>query len=75
MTGHHEVNGTHTLQTSRGSVTAANVIMATGAYTTKNFTWFRRRIIAVGSFLIATRPLTTQKFRPSCRATVPASTR
>ncbi len=58
VTEHRETNGTHTLQTSRGSVTAANVIMATGAYTTQNFTWFRRRIIAVGSFLIATRPLT-----------------
>ncbi len=58
VTGHNEVNGTHTLQTSRGTVTAANVIVATGAYTTKNFTWFRRRIIAVGSFLIATRPMT-----------------
>lgn len=58
VTEHRETNGIHTLQTSRGSVTAANVVMATGAYTTQNFTWFRRRIIAVGSFLIATRPLT-----------------
>jgi glycine/D-amino acid oxidase-like deaminating enzyme len=58
VTEHKETNGLHTLQTSRGTVTAANVIMATGAYTTKNFSWFRRRIIAVGSFLIATRPLT-----------------
>lgn len=58
VTEHRETNGIHTLQTSRGSVTAANVVMATGAYTTQNFTWVRRRIIAVGSFLIATRPLT-----------------
>ncbi len=58
VTEHRETNGIHALQTSRGSVTAVNVIMATGAYTTQNFTWFRRRIIAVGSFLIATRPLT-----------------
>ncbi|TBN12127.1 FAD-binding oxidoreductase [Agrobacterium cavarae] len=58
VTEHRETNGIHALQTSHGSVTAANVVMATGAYTTQNFTWFRRRIIAVGSFLIATRPLT-----------------
>jgi glycine/D-amino acid oxidase-like deaminating enzyme len=58
VTEHRETNGIHALQTSRGSVTAANVVMATGAYTTQNFTWFRRRIIAVSSFLIATRPLT-----------------
>ncbi|MDH6269616.1 glycine/D-amino acid oxidase-like deaminating enzyme [Rhizobium sp. SG_E_25_P2] len=57
VTEHHETNGVHTLQTTRGSLTAANVIVATGAYTTKNFAWFRRRIIAVGSFLIATRAL------------------
>ncbi|TWD45986.1 glycine/D-amino acid oxidase-like deaminating enzyme [Agrobacterium vitis] len=58
VTEHKEINGVHTLQTPRGTVTARNVIMATGAYTPNNFNWFRRRIIAVGSFLIATRPLT-----------------
>jgi glycine/D-amino acid oxidase-like deaminating enzyme len=34
------------------------VLVATGAYTTSNFGYFRRRIIPVGSFIIATRPLT-----------------
>ncbi|MCD2172140.1 NAD(P)/FAD-dependent oxidoreductase [Rhizobium sp. C4] len=58
VTEHRETNGVHSVQTSSGTVTATNVIVATGAYTTKNFSWFRRRIIAVGSFLIATRPLT-----------------
>jgi glycine/D-amino acid oxidase-like deaminating enzyme len=48
----------HELVTSRGTVTADNVLLATGAYTTPNFGWFRRRIIPVGSFIIATRPLT-----------------
>ncbi|OQP86707.1 FAD-dependent oxidoreductase [Rhizobium rhizosphaerae] len=58
VTAHSQANGVHTLNTARGTVTASDVIMATGAYTSKNFAWFRRRIIAVGSFLIATRPLT-----------------
>jgi glycine/D-amino acid oxidase-like deaminating enzyme len=58
VTEQSQVNGIHRLQTTRGTVTASNVVVATGAYTTKNFSWFRRRIIAVGSFLIATRPLT-----------------
>ncbi len=58
VSDHREANGIHTLVTARGDVTAANVILATGAYTTRNFSFFRRRIIAVGSFLIATRPLT-----------------
>ncbi|MCM2441640.1 FAD-binding oxidoreductase [Agrobacterium vitis] len=49
--------GRHRLTTGRGHVTAKDVLVATGAYTTPNFSFFRRRIIAVGSFLIATRPL------------------
>lgn len=47
----------HRLMTSRGSVTADQVLLATGAYTTPNFRYFRRRIVPVGSFIIATRPL------------------
>jgi glycine/D-amino acid oxidase-like deaminating enzyme len=43
--------------TSRGSLTADQVLLATGAYTTANFRYFRRRIVTVGSFIIATRPL------------------
>ena len=45
------------LETPRGTVTADKVLLATGAYTTAAFPWFRRRIVPVGSFLIATRPL------------------
>ncbi len=51
----------HVLKTARGSVTADNVMMASGAYTTANFGYFRRRIMAVGSFIIATRPLTDEE--------------
>jgi glycine/D-amino acid oxidase-like deaminating enzyme len=55
---HTQAGGRHTLVTKRGRVTADHVLVATGAYTTSNFGFFRRRIIAVGSFIIATRPLT-----------------
>lgn len=51
-------NGRSHLVTSRGTVTADTVLLATGAYTTEGFAHFRRRIIPVGSFLVATRPLT-----------------
>lgn len=57
VTAHTQANGTHGIETSRGRLTAGNVIVATGGYTTKNFAYFRRRIIPVGSFIIATRPL------------------
>jgi glycine/D-amino acid oxidase-like deaminating enzyme len=46
------------LVTPRGSVRADKVLLATGAYTTAEFGYFRRRIVPVGSFLLATRPLT-----------------
>lgn len=58
VTEHGRVDGRHVLKTGRGAVTADQVLIATGAYTTSNFGYFRRRIIPVGSFIIATRPLT-----------------
>jgi glycine/D-amino acid oxidase-like deaminating enzyme len=58
VTAHRQTNGGHTVTTARGTLTADNVLIATGAYTTPNFGYFRRRIVTVGSFIIATRPLT-----------------
>lgn len=58
VTEHLQAGGRHSLKTEKGVVTADNVLLATGAYTTPNFGYFRRRIMAVGSFIIATRPLT-----------------
>jgi glycine/D-amino acid oxidase-like deaminating enzyme len=57
VTQRRQSDGRTELVTSRGTVTADTVILATGAYTTKDFPYFRRRIIPVGSFIIATRPL------------------
>jgi len=56
----HTMSGTkHRLETPRGTLAAGHVLVATGAYTSgTSFNYFRRRIIAVGSFLIATRSLT-----------------
>lgn len=52
-----QAGGKHVLTTARGKITADNLLIATGAYTPQNFNYFRRRIISVGSFIIATRPL------------------
>jgi glycine/D-amino acid oxidase-like deaminating enzyme len=52
-----QADGKHGLTTARGKITADNLLIATGAYTPQNFSYFRRRIISVGSFIIATRPL------------------
>lgn len=61
VTSRIQEKGKHRLVTPRGEITADNVLVATGAYTTPNFGYFRRRIISVGSFLIATRPLTADE--------------
>jgi glycine/D-amino acid oxidase-like deaminating enzyme len=58
LTERSQAGGRHVLKTTKGIVTADQVMIATGAYTTANFSYFRRRIMAVGSFIVATRPLT-----------------
>jgi len=57
VTARQQTGGRHVLTTARGSLTADHVFLATGAYTTPNFGYFRRRIVTVGSFIVATRPL------------------
>jgi glycine/D-amino acid oxidase-like deaminating enzyme len=61
--------GRHRLTTPRGTLVADRVLVATGAYTSGPFGIFRRRIIPVGSFLIATRPLNEAEIA----ATVPGN--
>lgn len=54
-TGH-----THRIQTPRGTVQADQVLLATGASRHGgygSFGWLRRRIVPIGSFIIATAPL------------------
>lgn len=45
------------ITTPRGALRAGQVLLATGAYTPQSFAFQRRRILPVGSFIIATRPL------------------
>jgi glycine/D-amino acid oxidase-like deaminating enzyme len=45
------------VHTSRGKLSVRDVILATNAYTSGPFSWFRRRIIPVGSQMAATAPL------------------
>jgi glycine/D-amino acid oxidase-like deaminating enzyme len=43
--------------TSKGTVSAKQVLVATGASTEGPFGYFRRRIVPVGSFILVTEPL------------------
>jgi glycine/D-amino acid oxidase-like deaminating enzyme len=45
------------MRTSRGTITAREVLLASGAYTTDATPALRRKIITIGSFIIATTPL------------------
>lgn len=48
---------TFTVTTTRGKLKAKKVVLATNAYTGPEFSWFRRRIIPVGSHMMATETL------------------
>lgn len=50
-------DGLHEIATGRGSLRAKQVLLATGASVKGPFAWLRRRIIPIGSFIIATEPL------------------
>ena len=47
----------HRVTTTRGTVTAKQVLVATGPSQKGPFFYFRRRVIPIGSFIIATEPL------------------
>jgi glycine/D-amino acid oxidase-like deaminating enzyme len=46
-----------TLTTEKGTVKARDVIVATNGYTTGLTPWLQRRVIPIGSYIIATEPL------------------
>jgi glycine/D-amino acid oxidase-like deaminating enzyme len=45
------------VMTAKGRVRAGDVIVATNGYTTSATPWLRRRVIPIGSYIIATEPL------------------
>ena len=45
------------VQTAKGKVRARDVIIATNGYTTGVTPWLQRRVIPIGSYIIATEPL------------------
>ncbi|ASM71572.1 MULTISPECIES: NAD(P)/FAD-dependent oxidoreductase [Roseobacteraceae] len=47
----------HEVRTSRGVVRAREVIVATNGYTVGATPWHQRRVIPIGSYIIATEPL------------------
>ncbi|HQS69839.1 MAG: FAD-dependent oxidoreductase [Novosphingobium sp. 17-62-8] len=67
------VAGGHELTTPHGTVKAAQVLLATGTSAYGPLGWFRRRIVPVGAYLIATEPLPVElldRLTPHRRNTV-----
>lgn len=65
VTGREMRGGGWELSTPKGRLRADRVIAATGAYSAEvtgaPLRYFRRRIISVGSFIVATRPLSVEE--------------
>lgn len=57
VTSLKKVAGGHQVRTTRGTLIAARVLVATDGYTGAATPFFQRRIVPVGSFIIATEPL------------------
>ena len=55
--GMDRVGGRTTLRTSAGPVRAAGVLVATNGYTGAAFPHLRRRVVPIGSYVVATAPL------------------
>lgn len=60
----------HRVHTSRGPVTAAQLLLACGASrhgSYRSFGWLRRRIVPIGSFIVVTEPLGAERARALLR--------
>ncbi|MGV8924441.1 MAG: NAD(P)/FAD-dependent oxidoreductase [Ewingella sp.] len=62
VTGLQQIDGhRYRVSTARGEIDAGRVLLATGTSDKGPFSWFQRRIVPVGSFIIATAPLTSEQ--------------
>ncbi len=66
-----QADGRFVVETDRGAILASNVLVATNGYTDGVAPSLRRRIIPIGSYIIATEPLPedlARELAPTCRA-------
>jgi glycine/D-amino acid oxidase-like deaminating enzyme len=57
VTGVEREGGQFRVHTARGSVIARDVVVASNGYTGRATPWLQRRVIPIGSYMIATEPL------------------
>lgn len=53
-------DGQFSVQTAKGAIKVRDVMIATNGYTTKLTPWFQRRVMPIGSYVIATEALPTE---------------
>jgi glycine/D-amino acid oxidase-like deaminating enzyme len=59
VTGWRRTVGGFQVATSKGPVSAGNIILATNGYTPADFRWHQRRVFPLPSYIISTEPLPT----------------
>jgi glycine/D-amino acid oxidase-like deaminating enzyme len=61
VTGLERISGrAHRIVTTRGTLEASQVLLATGTSRPGPLGWFRRRLVPVGSFIVVTEPLSRE---------------
>ncbi len=60
VTGVKQIGSGFEVATSHGTVRAGSVLMATNGYTTRKFSWLKRRIIPAKAFVCATEELSPE---------------
>lgn len=63
VAGMDKQGGKYALTTSKGRVVADRVVVATNAYTDGGLSWFKRRVIPIGSYIIATEELDPDRLK------------
>lgn len=58
--------GRHIVATPSGTIAARDVVIATNGYTGPALPWWRRRVIPIGSYIIATEPLPPDLMKKIC---------
>ena len=67
MTGIAKEHDGYVLTTSRGTVQAKEAMLGTNGYTGQATPWHARRLIPLGSYIIATEPLPTERINSMFR--------
>lgn len=71
--GYDRVGDGFRVSTSRGEVRAAKIVIGTNGYTRRELPYFARRIVPIGSYLIATEPLgreAVERLMPGCELAI-----